>query len=216
MRHVNRSTGRRSLLRLGGTATAFVLAATGVVVLTGSPAFAAVVPLGCGPWSGQQPPAGYNVVIMDPNIPVYNSLGGPDFVVGTMVADTILLTGTNDIVCSRDGADYVDASGGEDVIYSGHGVDEVYGGLGGDFIHGSQDGDTLVGDSVNGAGAGGAGDVIHGGQGNDDIFGYDGDDLLYGGEDDDDIFGGSGVSDDGDGGNGFDSCDNQVENPISC
>ena len=118
MRHINRSTGRQGILRLGATATACVLAATGVVMLTGSPAFAAVVPLGCGPWSGQQPPAGYNVVVMDPNVPFYNSAGGPDFVVGTMVADTILLTGTSDIVCSRDGADYVDASFGRAQVQS--------------------------------------------------------------------------------------------------
>jgi Ca2+-binding RTX toxin-like protein len=207
---ISRPAGR-GFARLGVTATAFVIAAAGLAATTDSPAFA-VVPVGCGPYSGSAPPAGYNAVNMTAlGINVYNSGGGPDFVVGTLSADVITLSGANDIVCGRDGADFIDAGGGEDIVYAAGGADEVYGGLGEDFISGGQGGDLLVGDLFAGPSASDGDDEIHGGQGNDDIFGYNGNDDIFGGTD----VGGADI-DNGDGGGGADTCDADVENPTSC
>jgi Ca2+-binding RTX toxin-like protein len=196
---------RRGFARLGVTATAFALAATGLIAVTGSPAFA-VVPLGCGSYSGSAPPAGYNAVNMRNSGNVYISGGGPDFVVGTYGADVIVLTGSDDIVCGLDGADFIETLGGEDEIYAGGGNDEVYAGLGDDFISGGQDSDLLVGDNFAGPTANDGDDEIRGGEGDDDIFGYDGDDTIFGGLN----------ADTGDGGNGNDNCDVDVETPTSC
>ena len=202
------STGRRRrFVQLGITATTFVLASVGLVAVTGTPAFA--VPPGCGPYSGSAPPPGYNMWNMEKEGDTYyDSVGGPDFVVGNVdEADTIILTGTNDIVCARGGADVIFAGGGADIIYAGDGADEVYGELGNDEIHGGKDGDLLVGDRFTGPGDGDGNDEIHGGEDTDDIYGYDGDDV---------IFGGLGANDLGDGGDGVDTCDAGVEDPVDC
>jgi hypothetical protein len=201
--------GRRPRLgfaRLGFAATALVLATAGVVGVAGSPAFA-VVPLGCGPFSGVAPPANYTVVDMPAlGVNVYNSVGGQEFVIGTLGADTITMSGANDIVCGRDGGDFIDAGGGADIVYSGYGNDEVYGGLGDDVISGGQDNDRLVGDTFAGPSAADGNDQIHGANGDDEIFGYNGDDKIWGGPD----------NDSGDGGGGSDVCNTDVENPTSC
>ena len=213
MRLINRSVGRRpsASVRLGVTATAFVLASAGLVAATGSAAFA-VVPAGCGPYSGLAVPAGYNAVNMAAlGINVYNSGGGPDFVLGTLGADVITMAGPGDIVCARAGADFIDGGGGADIIYGGDGADEVYGGLGNDELHGGKDGDLVVGDLFSGPSANDGNDEMHGGEGTDQLDGYNGDDHIFGGTD---PLGGD--SDNGDGGNGADTCEPDVENPTSC
>jgi len=192
MQHIESTTRR-----LGYAAATITLAVAGLVTVGAAPA-SAVVPSQCGPYSGANPPGGYNVVDMPAlGINFYNSAGGPDFVIGTTGADVITLAGPNDVACGRGGADFIDTGGGSDEAYGGDGADEIYGGLGNDFISGGKGGDDLTGDTFAPAGALGGNDTMQGGDGDDHI---DGD----------------GGVDDGFGGAGANTCTATVENPNNC
>jgi hypothetical protein len=202
MRYIKRITRRRGaahrgVARLGYAAATLMLAVAGLVTIGAAPAYA-VVPAGCGAYSGANPPGGFVVVDMAAlGINFYNSAGGPEFVIGTSNADVITMTGADDIVCGLAGADFIDTGGGEDEAYGGDGADEVYGGLGDDFISGGKGGDDLTGDTFAPAGAAG------------------GDDRMQGGDGDDDIDGDGGV-DTGIGGSGSNTCTASVENQTNC
>jgi len=97
---------------------------------------------------------------------------------------------------------------------------EVTGGFGDDLIEGGNAGDRLSGSAGSDRVFATRGDDrVKGGRGNDLLVGGDGDDRLSGGAGDDFLDGGipnrTGARDRGDGGSGFDRCD-EIEIALSC
>ncbi len=124
--------------------------------------------------SGQITP-GNDLVTLNPNGQILQTLAGNDTVIGG---------NGNDAVNGNQGDDSLLGGGGIDVLLGGKGNDRIFGQDGNDLIVGDQGADFLDG--------GNGDDVILGGQGIDTLIGGTGNDLLYGGKGDDFLNGGEG------------------------
>jgi hypothetical protein len=144
-------------------------------------------------------------------------------IVGTPEFEDIIGTQGQDVIVTLGGSDRVNALGGDDIICGAPGPTTIIGGAGNDLIDGFAGNDFLSGGNDD--------DRIIGGAGNDTLFGEDGDDRLDAGAGNDTLFGqadndflfGDAVDgaigrrniDNGDGGQGFDTCAN-VETVTNC
>jgi hypothetical protein len=117
--------------------------------------------------------------------------------------DTIIGSGSSEIVNAGEGDDVIEGQGGSDILHAGLGNDSISGGDADDILYGGQDSDTIIGglgfDFINGNkgddflyGEAGS-DLIRGGQGSDLINGGEGDDTLVGDLGSDTLMGGDGA-----------------------
>ena len=117
------------------------------------------------------------------------------------VDNTLVGTGTNDILTGGSGRDGINGLGGDDVLVGLAGNDNLFGGLisntpvgpsvdrdlllggpGDDYLNGQAGYDTIEGGEGNDAAFGGKDDdLIWGGRGSDTLVGEEGNDSLYGG-----------------------------------
>ncbi len=128
-------------------------------------------------------------------------------IIGNNRSNTLIGTGSADIISGRGGNDRIIGNGGDDLIQGGDGNDRIDGGRGNDVIDGGSGSDVIDGGRGNDLILGGDGsDVIDGGSGNDQILAGSGNDIVDGGSGDDSIDGGSGNDVIG-GGSGNDAID---------
>jgi Ca2+-binding RTX toxin-like protein len=114
-------------------------------------------------------------------------------ITGTNGSDTLIGTGSADLMNGGNGNDTVYGGGGGDTIYGGNGEDTLNGEAGDDGLDGGNGNDTLNGGDGNDELSGGNGtDVLMGGSGNDVLSGDNGDDILEGGVGNDTLYGGNG------------------------
>ncbi|HEX8231728.1 MAG TPA: calcium-binding protein [Caulobacteraceae bacterium] len=99
-------------------------------------------------------------------------------------AQSIVVSGYNDIVHAAAGNDTVNGGAGSDIVWGGLGNDQVAGSDGADQLWGGAGTDLLAG--------GAEGDFIVGGSGADTVLGNEGDDALIGGSGADSVNGGNG------------------------
>jgi Ca2+-binding RTX toxin-like protein len=124
---------------------------------------------------------------------VVGSRIGADLITGNDSDNRITGLGGNDTLTGLGGADVLDGGAGDDVLTGGAGEDTLLGGDGADTLYGGDDKDSLDG----GAGV----DLLDGGAGNDELVGGADNDQLIAGAGDDTLNGGDGadVLDGGDG-----------------
>ena len=190
--------------RLGGAAASLVLAGAELTSVQSASAVT-VVPPGCGRWSGQLVPEGWDYEDHSADTTAVNvvlSNSTEVFYIGTAFGDTIQAGTTQNIICGLGGDDTL--LGGDDVdeLYGGDGVDTLSGQTASDFLSGGARADVLYGDDVANANIFDTGDELQGGDGNDD---------FYGGRGTDTIRGGGGAWDWADGQDGADSCSANTE-----
>ncbi len=108
---------------------------------------------------------------------------GADSILGTLSNDVIVTRAGNDsvngllgddLICSGDGNDSINAGNGNDKIESGKGIDLINAGSGNDQVFGGDDGDSINGGSGN--------DTINGGNGIDKVNGSSGIDICLNSE----------------------------------
>lgn len=137
---------------------------------------------------------------------VRDTLTGFEAVIGSVLADYIILGNGgmtangglgNDVIIGGDGNDTITGGDGNDTIRGRAGNDTIRGGRGNDEIYGNEGDDLIFGDDGN--------DYIHGGQGNDTIWGGDGNDVILGGTTGDDVLYGENGDDILEGGAGADT-----------
>ena len=102
-----------------------------------------------------------------------------DFIVGSLLADTIFAKEADDEIQSSEGQDQVFAGPGSDTIQSGSGNDQAFGQEGDDNIVGGLDDDFLDGGSGN--------DHLYGGFGDDQLKGGSGADYFHCGDNIDEV-----------------------------
>jgi len=144
------------------------------------------------------------------------TISGRAAIFGSMTADTMIGSDTNELFAAGGGADTVQAAGGDDIVDGGAGDDSLSGGEGDDlFVATIGDGDDVIDggagldtydlsaigtgvsvDLVTGLTAGGAGidqlisiERVIGGAGADTLLGSAGDDRIEGGRGDDTLSG---------------------------
>ncbi|MEA3030191.1 MAG: hypothetical protein QOG13_1516 [Sphingomonadales bacterium] len=124
---------------------------------------------------------------------VVGSRTGADTITGTDADNRLTGLGGNDTLYGLGGMDVLDGGDGVDTLYGGAGEDTLAGGDGNDTLYGGDDKDVLDG----GAGA----DMLDGGAGDDKLIGGADNDQLIAGAGDDTLNGGDGadVLDGGDG-----------------
>ena len=76
-----------------------------------------------------------------------NGTEGDDVLAGSLLADTILAYGGDDLVYGADGDDRLLGDQGDDEMWGGSGSDTIRGGAGDDFLKGEDGNDILIGDA---------------------------------------------------------------------
>ena len=118
---------------------------------------------------------------------------GNNYLIGSLLNDTISGGGGDDTLLSRDGDDIVKGDDGNDSLNGGAGKDIVEGGRGNDTARGGKGDDLVSGDEGDDVAFGDLGnDIVLGSEGNDTLYGGKGNDCLRGGGEDDLIFGDKG------------------------
>lgn len=106
---------------------------------------------------------------------------GPDYLVGTYIAETLTGNAGDDYLFAGEGNDTINGGAGNDWMFGGGGDDQLSGGDGNDLILGGVGNDVIYGGAGDDAIVAGDGnDVIYGGDGNDWIDGGNGDDVIVG------------------------------------
>lgn len=119
--------------------------------------------------------------------------GSTDLLIGGTGDDTVDAGGGNDHVDGEWGDDSILAGAGNDTAYGGLGDDTLSGGAGRDLIFAGVGDDRVVGGTGNDTAWGDAGqDTLIGQDGDDDLAGGDGNDILQGDAGDDHLTGGAG------------------------
>jgi Ca2+-binding RTX toxin-like protein len=107
--------------------------------------------------------------------------------------DTVIATGSGNLVFGTHGSESLSASIGNDFVFAYAGDDTVLAGEGGDLVIGAEGSDVIdLGEGNDLVFSGSASDTVTGGIGEDTIFANQGADLVVGGEGNDTAFGGQG------------------------